>query len=145
VSAEGLLRELRELGATVAARGDRLAVDAPAGAVTPDLRADLTAHKGALLALLARERLIADPRPDLAGDSARWARLLALAYDRDGQDPRGLFGALHGLRCCGAGLAATDDGARLVPGELAAEEYAAEREEWLVAHAAALTALLRAL
>jgi hypothetical protein len=144
VSAEGLLRELRELGATVATRGDRLAVDAPAGAVTPDLRADLAAHKGDLLALLARERFAADPRPDLANDSARWARLLALAYDRDGEDPRGLFGALHGLRCCGAGLAPADDGARLVAGEMPAEEYAAGREAWLVPHAAALTALLRA-
>jgi hypothetical protein len=145
VSAAGLLRELRGLGATVAARGDRLAVDAPAGAVPPDLRADLAAHKGALLALLARERCAADPRPDLVADSPLWQRLLGLAYDRDGADPRGLFGSLHGLRCLGAGLVAEEGRARLVPGELSAEEYAAEREEWLVPHAAALTALLRAL
>ncbi len=44
----------------------------------------------------------ADPRPDLAEDTALWAELLAGAYRQDGQDPYGVFGALQGARICGA-------------------------------------------
>ena len=46
----------------------------------------------------------ADPRPDLVGDHARWLTLLELAYRRDGADPNGVFGALNGIRCCGAAI-----------------------------------------
>jgi hypothetical protein len=35
-------------------QGDRLVVDAPMGAVTPELRAELVRHKAALVALLGR-------------------------------------------------------------------------------------------
>jgi hypothetical protein len=37
----------------IAVQGDRLIVDAPPGALTPELRAELARHKAALLALLA--------------------------------------------------------------------------------------------
>lgn len=48
-----LLGRLRALGATLTADGEALAVDAPAGALTPALVAELKAHKWALLAALA--------------------------------------------------------------------------------------------
>ena len=144
MSAAALLARLRALGVTATAAGDDLELDAPAGALTPALLGELRAHKGALLALLAAERWTADPRPDLAGDSALWRRLLGLAYGCDFHDPRGLFGALHGLRCCGAALAASPGGLRLVPGELPPDEYAALRADYLVPHAPALRALLAA-
>jgi hypothetical protein len=44
---------LDSVGVVVTARGDRLVVDAPAGALTPALKSELLAHKPALLGLLA--------------------------------------------------------------------------------------------
>lgn len=55
MTAAALLAELRALGATVAADGDRLAIDAPAGALTPALLARLRAHKPLILATLAAD------------------------------------------------------------------------------------------
>lgn len=40
----------------LAAQGDRLVVDAPTGALTPELRSELVRHKPALLALLTAPR-----------------------------------------------------------------------------------------
>jgi sulfur transfer complex TusBCD TusB component (DsrH family) len=51
-----LLTETRNAGIQLEARGDRLHVEAPAGAVTPELRAALVAHKPDLLAVLAPSR-----------------------------------------------------------------------------------------
>ena len=48
-----LRARLRALGVTAAPDGDGLALDAPDGALTPALLAELRAHKPALLALLA--------------------------------------------------------------------------------------------
>lgn len=45
-----------------------------------------------------------DPRPDLTADHDRWLTLLEAAYRHDGQDPHGAYGALSGIRCCGARL-----------------------------------------
>ena len=144
MSAAALLARLRALGVTATVAGGDLALDAPAGVLTPELLSELRAHKGALLALLAAERWTADPRPDLAGDSTLWRRLLGLAYGRDFHDPHGLFGALHGLRCCGAVLARGPGGLRLLPGELPPAEYVALRGEYLVPYAPTLRALLAA-
>ena len=55
---------------------------------------------------MSADRFLADPRPDL-GDGRLWSALLAAAYALDGDDPAGLFGALHGLRSCGARAGAT--------------------------------------
>ncbi len=84
------------------------------------LRAELTARRiaeptaipsdGPVLA----DELAGDPRPDLPG-SELWTRLLATAHELDGPDPAGLFGALHGLRCCGAILEARRGRWRLAP------------------------------
>ncbi len=86
------------------------------------------------------DRWLADPRPDL-GDGALFARLLALAYRLDGDDPGGLFGALHGLRCLGLRVGTDFGRARLLAGELGAE-YPALREAHLLPRADRLRALL---
>ncbi len=59
MSLEKLLEEAAARGVTLNAEGQRLKVDAPKGAVTPELRAALQAHKDDLLLLLAEP---ADPR-----------------------------------------------------------------------------------
>ncbi len=53
MTAGALLAKLRALGATVGAEGERLALDAPTGALTPALLAELAAHKHLILAHLA--------------------------------------------------------------------------------------------
>lgn len=98
-----------------------------------------------------------DPRPDLAADHDRWQALLAAAYRCDGQDPHGVFGALNGIRCCGARLEVTAvtkqappatnarPGWRLVRGdELTEAEYQRLRAAYLAPHTEALTKLLSA-
>ncbi len=89
----------------------------------------------------------ADPRPDLAADTctcaaaqrrckchARWLTLLELAYRRDGADPQGVFGALVGIRCCGAAIASSGGAKpawRLLRGEMNAAAWQAVRAQWL--------------
>jgi len=53
MTAEALLSELRSLGASVAAVGGRLRIEAPAGTMTPEIREALTTYKTELLALLS--------------------------------------------------------------------------------------------
>lgn len=53
---EALLEETERRGIRLEARGDRLCVEAPAGAVTPELRDELAHQKPALLARLAPPR-----------------------------------------------------------------------------------------
>ena len=87
----------------------------------------------------------ADPRPDLVGDHARWLMLLELAYRRDAADPYGVFGALVGIRCCGAAITSSggaNPAWRLVRGELAAAEWQAVRAQWLMPHLKVLQELL---
>jgi hypothetical protein len=95
----------------------------------------------------------ADPRPDLVGDRARWLLVLELAYRRDAADPEGVFGALFGVRCCGAAIEHLDDDWTLKPegppprwrlarGEIPADEWAAIRARWLLPQRAALEEIL---
>jgi len=64
MSARELLVQLREKGVDVKANGDRLVIDAPRGAITPDLREALTANKAELLQILnAPPMERAAPRP----------------------------------------------------------------------------------
>jgi hypothetical protein len=79
-----------------------------------------------------------DPRPDLP-DSPLWGPLLAAAW-REGA---AVYGALHGLRCLGAGAEAAGAGLRLVAGEIDPAEYAELRRRWLLPHLATLRRLLR--
>src|SRR5262249_7429813 len=46
---------LNALGVALSVRADRLVVDAPVGAVTPEVKAELQAHKPALMVMLAGE------------------------------------------------------------------------------------------
>jgi hypothetical protein len=60
MSAVQLLRQCRDAGIRLHARGDNLHVKAPTGSVTPQLRQQLADHKADLLALHAiRKRLLA--------------------------------------------------------------------------------------
>jgi len=61
-----------------------------------------------------------DPRPDLATDSHLWKQLLECASHL--AEPE-IFGALHGLRCCGVQITQRGSTLILVPGELSPEEY----------------------
>jgi hypothetical protein len=56
MKAQTLLSELRGLGVELAVEGLQLSVDAPAGAITGDLRAALVDNKRRLIKLLVRER-----------------------------------------------------------------------------------------
>jgi hypothetical protein len=56
MSAQTLLSELRSRGVELAAEGLQLTVDAPAGAITEDLRAALVDNKPRLIRLLTGER-----------------------------------------------------------------------------------------
>lgn len=55
MSAAKLLAELKERGISLEANGDRLKVNAPKGAVTPELREALSEQKAELLTLLRSE------------------------------------------------------------------------------------------
>src|SRR5215470_295158 len=52
MSPRELLVQLREKGVEVRSNGDRLIIDAPKGAITPDLRDALAANKAELLRIL---------------------------------------------------------------------------------------------
>lgn len=95
-----------------------------------------------------------EPRPDLAADTRAWQALLETAFLLDGEEPRGLLGALHGVRCCGARLVPLSRhqrdgrGYRLAPGDDyhgGTEAWAGDRERWLLPHADVLTPLLKGL
>src|SRR5215210_2779972 len=68
MSARELLVQLREKGVEVKANGDRLVIDAPRGAITPDLRDALSANKAEILRILTAppiERNLPKPEPAL--------------------------------------------------------------------------------
>src|SRR2546423_2736083 len=52
MTARELLTELKQKGVDIKANGDRLVIDAPKGAITPELRTSLTEHKSELLTIL---------------------------------------------------------------------------------------------
>lgn len=154
---DAFLAALRREGFVLAVAGDggtTLRV-APATRLTPQHRLALRTQKGAILRLLRREaeeaaasrRAPHDPRPDLDAaqhDAVWWSVLLALALEVHGaDDPRGVYGALHGSRCLGAGLARTSGGAlRIVPGAIPPAEWRDIRGEWLVPHRISVAELL---
>lgn len=65
MSLDDLLTELSARGIVIAANGDRLRVDAPAGALTPDLRATLLERRDELLAHLVGRQELAAGRPSI--------------------------------------------------------------------------------
>ena len=141
--------------AQLTSRFDPLQGEAPAGESTDDC--------AALRAVLERadrccpqppDPLWADPRPDLIGDHGRWTVLLALAWAVDGPDPYGVYGALQGVRCCGAALLTEAQPLDLTPvgpplrwrltrGEIPEPEWQAYRTRWLLPHTDILPRLPR--
>jgi hypothetical protein len=88
--------------------------------------------------------LTEDPRPDLVSDSALWAALLEMACTADGENPDGYFGALYGIRCCGAQMDVLPTGGwRIRRGEISEDEWIDIRQRWLLPHEAAIRRLLR--
>jgi hypothetical protein len=73
MSARTLLETLRARGFVIVAEGENLTVDAPAGAVTYDLRASLVENKQALLTFLAWERRWLE-EADRRGLVIKWAK-----------------------------------------------------------------------
>ncbi len=150
---QGLVAELEHRGIELEADGDKLKFRPVEAAA--DLREHIREHKPALIALLSavrpataeeveRARWTADPRPELDDDSQLWPGLLSLAFDIDGDDSAGLFGGLHGLRCCGARLVSANGRLRLTAGALGAE-YQALRRQYLVPNTEPLKRLMTAL
>ena len=167
---EALLDRLADEGIRIRP-SDRpgLVVVSPAERLTLELRAEIEAHRAALLALLeARgrppskawadqapppiERPPSDPRPELE-DSLAWAHLLAFATP-DRADPTGLYGTLHSARYGGAALKFKQGRwriePRLDPTELISiwhdqAAWDADRGRYLLPHRARLTKLLRLL
>lgn len=88
-----------------------------------------------------------DSRPDLTDDSALWCDLLAHAFAFDGADPRGLYQALHGLRCEGMRLVPQATGGALLTRDaqttITTEEYAETRAKYLRPHGERLQRMLR--
>lgn len=152
MTAAALLDRLQAAGATVSMHGARVHIAAPTGILSPALRAELTIERISLAALLLCQRdTVADPRPDLDDDAARWGRLLALAWSRYGAEPYGLYGTLLGMRCMGVQFAEgantlrvqprTDDPGQ-PPRWVTPAEYREWRPVWLDPHREALIDLL---
>jgi hypothetical protein len=74
MSARALLDDLRCRGVLLRADGDCLGVDAPAGAITDELRASLAAHKQGLIKLLEWDQRNFVEIDDRRGFIARWSR-----------------------------------------------------------------------
>ena len=72
MSAADVLAQAQAAGVQLVANGDRLHYRAPAGALTPELRAALQAHRAALLALLAKRPPAAASRPTRWFDREPW-------------------------------------------------------------------------
>jgi hypothetical protein len=84
-----------------------------------------------------------DPRKDLTDDHREWECLLSTQHERDGTNPHGLYGTLHGLRCEGARLVLDRGRLRLEAGEIG-NEYPLLRRVYLVPRRDELTRLLAA-
>jgi|SRR5215217_1795044 len=72
MNAGALLEDLRRRGVTLEAEGDLLHVEAPAGAITDELRAALVENKGYLVELLTWERHKLE-KADRRGLAIRWS------------------------------------------------------------------------
>jgi len=125
------------------------------GELTPDLLAHLDEHKAEIIAAACAREFATwqserpapgeDPRPDLVEDSARWTALLSAAYELDGEDPAGVWAALHVVRCLGAEIVVQDGKWRIEPGDYEPGEWAADRARYLTPRTAAIKRLLAAM
>ena len=84
-------------------------------------------------------------------DAREWAILFQLAELEDGEEPRGCFAALHGVRCLGAPLGNTGGHGRITPGPdyggdlYSGADWEEDRQEWLLPHRATIARLLAGL
>ena len=151
-----LLEDCTRMGLSVTMQGGRLLVDAPQGTAADALITQLATHKPAIVAALTHSHnshnsqnrpaapFSGDPRPDLESDSRFWHYLLRHAQLEDEDDPRGAFGALHGVRCCGARLEWQANGSlRIVADAEYLGSFEDNRETWLMPHRAQIAAWLR--
>ena len=93
MTADEILAVAQHAGVRLSARGDRLHVQAPAGALTPELRAALARHKAELLALLSP----AGTAVMLRGGLTVPMPALQLAWSLEDRDIRLTTGADHQL------------------------------------------------
>jgi len=114
VSVPALLDRCRGAGIVLREVDGALEYDAPDTCETDAVLAEVRTWRHQITRTLAPwlpPRTVAqieDPRPDLADDSAAWAQLLRLAWlEPDADEPAGCYGALHFIRCGGAGLDVT--------------------------------------
>jgi len=63
VTAEALLQELQSRGVQLTPEGDRIRYRAPRGALTPELRARLSEHKGEVLSVLQGQGELLESAP----------------------------------------------------------------------------------
>lgn len=77
MSPAALLADLRARGVTLTAKGDRLRVEAPAGVLTPALRAVLVEQKPALMGLLTPPPADPELAPRVAAFRAQLAAWVA--------------------------------------------------------------------
>src|SRR5262249_5029884 len=70
MSPRELLVQLREKGVEIKSNGDRLVIDAPKGAITPDMRDALAANKAELLKILNAPPPVEKPSPAVIEKSA---------------------------------------------------------------------------
>ena len=77
MSASALLQEMERLGIVLSVNGDHLRVDALKGALTPDLRQALAAHKPEVLKLLTAPApdFLAETPCDICASRQRWVWL----------------------------------------------------------------------
>ena len=148
-----LLTRAQEAGLTITVDGGRLVLRGPKTADA--LARTVLANKAAELAALTHPqnrvsqsiRDIHDPRPDISEDSAEWRALLryaALADDADAAESA--YGALHGVRCCGARIRLQPSGVLWIE---ARDDYlgnwGVDRLRWLAPHRSELIRWLRAI
>ena len=156
-----LLDRCTEAGITITVADGVLHVDAPDVSEVDELLRELKDHKAAVLEALTPSqnshdsqnrapqsiRDINDPRPDLSDDSQLWGYLLRHAGLADDADaPTGAYGALHGVRCCGARLEWQQNASlRIVPGAEYLGAWEDDRQTWLLSHRDAIAGWLDAI
>lgn len=137
-----LIRFLTNQGVTLSVEAGTLRYSGPKEALTEKRKVWLKESKDSICRYL---HFTCDPRPDLEADSPLWQRLLTLAYEEDGEDTFGAFGALHGLRCCGGRLRAQGEGYILAGDPQEPEQWRKAKRDFLAPHKEVIAKLLKQL
>ncbi len=123
MNAAPLIRELRQAGIQITVTGDRLHIEAPTGAITPELRQRIAENKVELLAELRQPVTTTDTRADLLALAGRLAVDRAHVHRLD-DDGVALLAAIGegGMRSF---LLAADDAATRQAGKVPLDNTAA--------------------